>query len=255
MFTALGQDDTGGILWGPQTLEAARAQGVHLTEDYQIIDEQSGQTWDPATMKRLQPMTPQEIERLQHWTPAQMTRRVVRYADLDWQSESLLDAALPGCGAQMAPVIGLGMSECRLHSAPISNSHGFSIEWMRIPAGGSVSAHRLTEKQVLSVHRGSVAMVVANEAPAHAERATSAPICISNGGAGGWDSYAMPAQVWRSYRNVGNTEAVMLVMTPGDGSKQIAWAPDVMAAAAVAGYAIDANGYVALKRFTDRSQR
>ena len=40
MFTALGRDDTGGILWGPQTLEAAREQGVHLTEDYRIIDEQ-----------------------------------------------------------------------------------------------------------------------------------------------------------------------------------------------------------------------
>ena len=117
MFTALGRDDTGGILWGPQTLEAARAQGVHLTEDYQIIDEQAGQTWDPATMKRLQPMTAQEIERLQRWSPEQMLKRVVRYADLDWQADALLDAALPGCGAQMAPVIGLGMSESRTSTA------------------------------------------------------------------------------------------------------------------------------------------
>ena len=37
MFTARwASDDTGGILWGPQTLDAAaRQQGVHLTEDYQ----------------------------------------------------------------------------------------------------------------------------------------------------------------------------------------------------------------------------
>jgi len=33
MFTALGGDDTGGILWGPSTLAAAAQQGVYLTED------------------------------------------------------------------------------------------------------------------------------------------------------------------------------------------------------------------------------
>lgn len=255
MFTALGRDDTGGILWGPQTLEAAREQGVHLTEDYQIIDEQAGQTWDPATMKRLQPMTPQEIGQLQHWPAEQMSRRVVRHAELDWRSESLLDAVLPGCGAQMAPVIGIGMSECRSHCAPIANAHGFSIEWLRIPVGGRVSTHRLACKQVLSFYRGSVAIHVSNEAVAPANPGAAAPVCIANGSDEGWDSFAMPEQVWRCYHNVGDVEAVMLVMTPGDGHKTITWAPDVVAAAAAAGYAIDANGYVALKRFTDRSQR
>jgi quercetin dioxygenase-like cupin family protein len=255
MFTALGQDDTGGILWGPQTLEAARAQGVHLTEDYQIIDEQAGQVWDPATMKRLQPMTPQEIGQLQRWEPERMLQRVVRHADLDWQAPALLDSALPACGAQMAPVIGLGMSESRLHCAPISNSHGFSIEWLRIPAGGQVSAHTLAEKQVLSVYQGSVAMHASNEASAPVGLTALAPVCVAKGSPDGWDSFAMPAQVWRSYRNVGEGDAVMLVMTPGDGRKRITWAPFVVTAAAQAGYATDANGYAALKKFTDRSQR
>lgn len=255
MLTALGRDDTGGILWGPQTLEAAREQGVHLTEDYQIIDEQAGQKWDDATMNRLQPMTPQEIAQLQRWTPERMLQRVVRHATLDWQPDALLDSVLPGCGAQMAPVIGLGMSESRVHCAPISNSHGFSIEWLRIPAGGSVSAHSLAEKQVLSVYQGSVAFHVSNETEVPVDIASNAPVCIANGSPDGWDSYAMPANVWRGYRNVGTSEAVVLVMTPGDARKRITWAPDVLGAAAQAGYASDANGYVALKRFTDRSQR
>lgn len=255
MFTALGRDDTGGILWGPQTLKAANEQGVHLTEDYQIIDEQAGQVWDPATMKRLQPMTPQEIGQLQRWEPERMRQRIVRHADLDWQADALLDAALPGCGAQMAPVIGLGMSESRLHCAPVANSHGFSIEWLRIPAGGRVSAHMLAEKQVLSVYQGSVAMHIANEVNPLIETDSIAPVCIANGNLESWDSYAMPAQVWRSYRNLGEREAVLLVMTPGDGRKRITWAPQVTTSAAAAGHAIDANGYVALKKFTDRSQR
>jgi hypothetical protein len=78
---------------------------------------------------------------------------------------------------------------------------------------------------------------------------------VANGSIEGNDSYAMPADVWRSYRNAGSSEVVMLVMTPGDDRKRITWAPDVVERAAAAGYTHDANGYVGLKRFIDRSQR
>ena len=246
MFTALGQDDTGGILWGPDTLEAARQQGVHLTEDYRIIDEQAGQKWDDS-YKRLQPMTPEEISCLRTWTPAQMAQRVVRFATLDWSGAALLDAALPGCGAQMAPVIGLGMTQDRNHAAQVTNSHGFSLEWLRIPAGGSVSRHQLQEKQVLVVYRGTVAIDV---------DATPATVrSMAAGTPDGWDSFAMPGTCWCSYHNPGTTEAVMLLMTPGDGRKTITWSPEVVAAAAARDLSIDANGYVAPKHFVDRSQR
>jgi quercetin dioxygenase-like cupin family protein len=255
MFTALGQDDTGGILWGPQTLQAAQAQGVHLTEDYRIIDEQLGQSWDEQTMRRLQPMTPEEIAQLRPWSQQQMGQRVVRHAELQWSSRALLDAALTGCGAQLAPVIGYGLSEDRDHQAPIGNAHGFSIEWLKIPAGGQVSLHRLACKQVLTVHRGTVAIEVSNQAPGPADTEVVAITSIANGHTEGWDSFAMPAEVWRYYRNIGDTEALVLLMTPGDGRKPIDWAPAVQARAAEAGYAIDANGYLALKRYTDRSQR
>jgi quercetin dioxygenase-like cupin family protein len=254
MFTALGGDDTGGILWGPQTLEAAREQGVHLTADYQIIDEQLGQKWEPG-MQRLEPMTPAEVDALRTWTPEQMARRIVRHADLQWSKGALLDAALPGCGAEIAPVIGLGMSEDRNHVAPVNNAHGFSIEWLRIPAGGSMSAHTLASKQVLAIYRGSVEISVSDKPFAQSKRAQAATKIIASGSYDGWDSYAMPADVWRSYRNAGSSAATMLVMTPGDARKRITWAPEVVQASAASGFAIDANGYVALKKFTDRSQR
>ena len=255
MFTALGQNDTGGILWGPQTLQAAREQGVHLTEDYRIIDEQLGHTWDEQTMRRLQPMTPQEISQLRRWTPEQMGQRVVRHAELQCSSRALLDAALPGSGAQLAPVIGLGLSQDRDQQAPIGNAHGFSIEWLKIPAGGQVSLHRLACQQVLTVHRGEVAIEVSDQAPDTGDIESRMITSIANGHTEGWDSFAMPAHVWRRYRNMGQAEALLLLMTPGDARKTIDWAPAVVSAAAAAGYAIDANGYLALKRFTDRSQR
>jgi quercetin dioxygenase-like cupin family protein len=246
MFTALGRNDTGGILWGPWTLEAARQQGVHLTEDYRIIDEQLGQKWNDND-KRLQPMTPQEIAALRKWTPEQMARRVVRFAELDWSLDALLDSSLPGCGGAIAPVIGLGMSQERNHLAPVMNAHGFSIEWLRLPAGGSMSRHSLSDKQVLVVYRGEVALTI---------EGSDAPVTITAKGAGqGWDSYAMPADCWRSYRNTGAGEAVVLVMTPGDHRKNLVWDDTVLQAAGNANRAIDANGYVAPKNFVDRSQR
>ena len=254
MFTALGQDDTGGILWGAATLEAAREQGVHLTEDYQIIDEQLGGKWE-ASMQRLQPMTPDEVAQLRAWSPEQMRQRVVKFGELDWSPYALLDSALPGCGASMAPVIGHGMSAERNHLAPIMNSHGFSIEWLKIPAGGRVSCHQIAAKQVLAVYQGCIEISIDNQAFAPSEYARNATKIIANGDAHGNDSYAMPADVWRSYRNAGTQEAVMLVMTPGDERKRIHWAPEVIDLAARAGYTHDANGYVGLKRFIDRSQR
>jgi quercetin dioxygenase-like cupin family protein len=254
MFTALGRDDTGGILWGAATLEAARAQGVHLTEDYQIIDEHLGGKWMDS-MKRLQPMTPQEVSQLRTWAPEQMRQRVVKFTELDWSAHALLDSQLPGCGASLAPVIGHGMSAERNHLAPIMNSHGFSIEWLKIPAGGSMSLHQLAAKQVLAVYQGQIEISIQNQPLAGIETAQAATKIIANGNATGNDSYAMPADVWRSYRNAGDQDAVMLVMTPGDERKRITWAPDVIERAEAAGFTHDANGYVGLKRFIDRSQR
>lgn len=246
LFTALGRDDTGGILWGPWTLEAARAQGVHLTEDYRIIDEQLGQVWGEND-RRLQPMVPQEIAALRKWTPEQMGQRVVRFADLDWSTDALLDSPLPGCGGALAPVIGLGMSQERNHLAPVLNAHGFSIEWLRLPVGGSVSRHSLQDKQVLVVYRGQVALTIDG---------SDTPLTITaQGSVNGWDSYAMPANTWRSYQNTGDTSAVVLVMTSGDHRKNLVWDEAVVAAAGSVDRAIDANGYVASKRFVDRSQR
>lgn len=246
MFTALGRDDPGGILWGPSALEAAREQGVHLTDDYRIVDEQLGQTLLDSD-KRLQPMTLAEIDALRKWTPVQMMRRVVRFADLDWSGDALLDSVLPGCGAQMAPVIGLGMTQNRNHAAQISSSHGFSIEWLKIPVGGSVSCHSISEKQVLVVYRGSMEIMV--------EAVASTVHVVASGSPEGWDSYAMPASCTRSYRNKGNSDVIVLIMTAGDGRKTISWSEEVIVAAGAKDCAVDADGFVGVKRYIDRSQR
>ncbi|MEN9761941.1 MAG: hypothetical protein RI906_1767 [Pseudomonadota bacterium] len=246
MFTALGGDDTGGILWGPDTLAAAAAQGVYLTEDYQIIDTQQGQRLEPP-LRALQPMTPQEIAELRDWSPAEMGQRVVRQADLRWSRRGFIDSHLPGCGGQLAPVIGLGISEDRDAAAPVSNPHGVSIEWLKLPPGGRVSRHRLTDKQVVIAVEGDCMLELESDRARHRQQLS--------GNDSSWDSYSLASGVWRSFINSGAGEMRALLLTSGDHRKRIEWAQPVRAAAAEAGWTHDANGYVAEKRFVDRSQR
>ncbi len=246
LFTALGGDRTGGVLWGPSTVEAAARRGVYLTEDYRMIDTNRGELVPEGT-RLFEPMTPSEIDRLRKWTPQEMLGRIVRFADLRWSEHGLLDSALPACGAQMAAVVGLGMAEDRNLQAPVANAHGVSIEWLRIPAGGSVSRHCLAEKQVLIAKKGQIEVTVDTR---------DGPVSHTLvGTAQGWDTFAVPADCWRNMRNVGDDCALAVVMTAGDHRKRIAWDDRVLAAAAQHGFAPDASGFVAPRRFVNRAQQ
>jgi hypothetical protein len=246
MFTALGGDATGGILWGPSTLAAAEKQGVLLTSDYQIIDSRRGDQM-PAGAQQLLPMTAQEIANLRVWSVPEMAQRIVRFADLKWSQHGLLDCALPGCGAQLAAVIGLGVTQDRNLQAPVANAHGLSIEWLRLPPGGSVSRHRLQEKQVLIAKTGHIDIAVDT---------TGGPTSFTTVGTStAWDSFSLPANAWRTLENSGPGEALALLLTAGDHRKHIEWDSAVVQAATAQGLALDANGFVAPKRFVDRAQR
>ena len=246
LFTVLGGDSTGGILWGPSTLAAAARAGVVLTEGFRMVDRNRGGSLQPGE-RLLQPMTEDEIAALRVWSVEEMSRRLVRFADLQWSRHGLLDSGLPGCGAQLAAAIGLGMAEDRDLQAPVANAHGVSVEWLRVPAGGRVSRHRLKEKQVLIAKAGEIDVEV---------ETTAGPVSHPlRGGESAWDTFSLPADCWRTLRNTGAGAALLLVMTAGDQRKRIEWDESVAHAAAAHDLAIDANGFVCAKRFVDRAQR
>lgn len=246
LFSGLGRDDTGGILWGSWTIERARQAGVFLTEDYQMIDTRRGEVL-PAGTKLLQPMTPEEVQALEDWSEQQMAQRIVRFAQLEWSSEALLDSPLPGHQAEMAPVIGLGMHQGRAVFPPVANAHGMSIEWLRIPPGGQVGRHRLMQKQAIVLKAGHIALQIEASDGQFEQQ--------MQGASTSWDSFAIPGGHWRAIRNLGLVEAVMLVLTSGDEKKNIEWSPQICEEAAAMGWTIDANRCVAPKHFVDRSQR
>ena len=76
LLTVLGQDDNGGIIWGPQVLEEAAGHGLHLTADNRLIDTVAGDLV-PDDVTLIKPMPQEEIDRLDEVSPEQFRERVV----------------------------------------------------------------------------------------------------------------------------------------------------------------------------------
>ena len=232
IFTALGGDDTGGIIWHPSIIESASHYGLYLNRDNMMVDVgPTGTRPDPAGLMPV--LTPAEIATLPRYTADQMAARVTQAAARAWSGAALLDSGLPGHAAELAPVIGHGMTEDRAHAAPINNPHGFSIEWLRIPPGNRVGRHRLAEKQVAIVFNG--ALDVTLNAPAE-----GIEVHVGTG-----EVFSLSGDVWRSLAAAGDTAAEVALITAGDGRKRITWAPEIVAAATASGVGLDHDGHVA----------
>ena len=232
IFTALGGDDTGGIIWHPSILENAARYGMFLTQDNMLVDTASG-TPRPQPEALMAPLTPAQIASLPRYTPDEMARRVVKAGDRAWSRAALVDAGLPGHASELAPVIGHGMTEDRAHAAPVGNPHGFSIEWLRVPAGNQVGRHSLAEKQVLIVFSGALTVTL-NEPGAETSLHVATGECFS-----------APPGAWRSLAAAGNAPVEVALITAGDARKRATWAPEVIRAAMQAGTVLDHDGHVA----------
>ncbi len=232
IFTALGGDDTGGIIWHPSILDTAADYGLFLTRDNMLVDTDGGVP-RPAADALMPALTPAQIATLPRYTSDEMRSRVVPADKRTWSGRALLDACLPGHASELAPVIGHGMTEDRAQMAPIGNSHGFSIEWLRLGAGNEVGRHLLAEKQVAIVFTGALDVVV-NE-PGREER-----LHVGTG-----ECFSAPGDTWRRYIASGDEPVEVALITSGDQRKRPVWAPEIVQAALAAGLCIDHNGYVA----------
>ncbi len=232
IFTALGGDDTGGIIWHPSILSQAAEHGMFLTRDNMLVDTTAGMP-RPGEAELLQPIDRPTVESLRRYTPEQMRRRVVTMAERAWTNHPLLDSVLPGHASQMAPVIGHGMSEDLEQAPKITNPHGFSMEWLRIAPGQQVGPFLLAEKMVLMVFAGTMEVGIGNAVPLRADAK---------------EVVSVPAESWRFVRSVGEVALEVAVVISGDHKKHPVWAENIVTQAAAAGVALDHSGYVARLR-------
>jgi hypothetical protein len=145
---------------------------------------------------------------------------------------AFIDQALPGGGAEIAPVIGYGITQNRMHAAPITNPHGFSAEWLRLFPGQSVGPFSVDDKMVLIVHRGRLRVDIADGGGAAVE-------------VNAWDTYSVPGGVFRQLTALEEDLVEVLVVVSGDHRKRPVFAPEILTAARDAGLGLDAGGFVA----------
>lgn len=230
LFTCLGGNNTGGVIWHPDIIRDAAQYGLYISAENTLIDTEKGDP-KPESDQTIRPLSDADVATMRRYTPEEMSQRVVTAAERDWKP-GFLDHVLDGCGAEMAPVIGSGLTQNRDHAAKITNPHGFSMEWLRLAPGQRVSRFRIPEKMVLIAYEGEADLLLndSDKVRLHIDA---------------WDTYSVPGDVWREIVNNGDKPAELLVIAAGDHRKRPEFAADVVQASRDSGLVIDPNGYVA----------
>ena len=227
LFAVLGGDDTGGIVWAPQILKEAAATGLYLDRSNAVVEVEGAEP--PADVIR--PLSADEIH-VERYDDDELRALSIEFDGLDWHDRALLSSVLDGHRVRLAPVIGYGMTEHRRHRPPIGHPHGFTVEWLEVAAGSSTGRHRHGQSQAVFLIEGQWEISV-NE-PGDELAATPEEGSI----------VSIPAGAWRSFANVGSGPARAVVVNGGDEPTRITWAPEIVAAAAEAGYALDRSGHL-----------
>ena len=230
IYTALGRDRTGGVVWHPTILNGAAEHGLFLRKNNMMVDVSTGAE-RPADAELITPLSDEFIGTMRRYSPGEMLGRVTAADERRWSDRALLQSVLPGHAAAMAPVIGWGMTEDREAAPKVVNPHGFSVEWLRIEAGAGVGPFRIDPKQVLIVQEGAVEIELGRAGDRAVARA--------------WDVFSTPGGEWRTLSAVSDAPVTIALVTSGDARVVIEWEPAVEEAAAAAGWGLDPNGYLA----------
>lgn len=242
LYAVLGEDDTGGIMWSPKVIHRAAATGLYLRRDDTLLDTTAGDVIDDEA-ELVPPMSESDIESLRYYSDAEILGRLVTEDLLNWSDRALLDAVLPGCSSRLAPVIGWGMTMDRNQEPPIVNPHTFTLEWLAVAPGNRVSMHRHHNTQALIIATDGWELEV-NRGEEVRRRSLERGSVVS-----------IPPGAWRSFINTSGEEAQMVVVNGSDARTRLEWPEETLDAAADAGFAIDAGGYVAPKHLIERTGR
>lgn len=234
LWTVLGRDVTGGIIWGPSVLKEAESYGLYLTADNRLIDTVAGDEL-PGDVALIKPIQQKYIDELTAYSVEQMRERVIQPGDRVYSRNALLCSSLPGGAAELSLAIGYGMTEDRRQVPRIHEPHSFNMAWVRAAEDEGILRHRHDKNQALLVKSGRWAVTLNGDPAATVELGPS-------------DSLSVPPGAWRAFRCIEAGEGgagELLVVNSGDDRVYLEWAPEVVDAARDADWMIDPNGYLA----------
>ncbi|PKH02332.1 hypothetical protein CXF72_12160 [Psychromonas sp. MB-3u-54] len=231
LFTCLGEDNTGGVIWHPGIMQAANESGMYLTKNNMLIDLKNGGHLPEDKTQLMDHFPESEFVNLRKVSLADMSQRVSARDNRVFSSCALLDSVIPGHSCEIAPVIGYGVSQDRNSQPPITNPHNFTIEVVKIPAGNEIGSFRIDEKMVIIQTSGEVEIIFNQEKD----------ISIT---VGDKDTYSIPKNAWRTIANKSANEAEFIMITAGDMRKRPEFENKIKTLAYELGYTIDSSGYV-----------
>ena len=230
LFTVLGLDNTGGIIWDPSIIAGAAEHGLYISADNQLLDRSKGHVIDETTAL-LPTISAADLAELRTWGADEMGGRVVGFDDLNWSDLGFLCSRLPGGRARYAQVIGYGMTENRHLVPPVHNPHGHNLAWLAAGRGEGLLAHRQAEPQVLINYSGHWRIALNRGAD---EITTEI---------GPDDTISIPPGAWRRFEAL-TDDAKLVIANEGDARVRLEWDPEVVADALTQGLARDAGGYL-----------
>jgi mannose-6-phosphate isomerase-like protein (cupin superfamily) len=228
LYTFLGGDDPGGIVWSPKVLRAARETGYVLDEDEKVRRVEELHADEPV----LEPLPDEVVAKVERYSTAELESRVVRHAQRRWQDRPLLSGVLAQHRVSVAPVIGYGFTEHRRPISAIAHPHGFSVQWLRIEPGSSLGVHRIDRPAAMLAMDASVGLAFGLDETA--TRAVAPGSVVS-----------LPARAWRDIVNLRGEPAEIVLAVSGEGRTPVEWSPSIAAAAQNEGWVRDADGCVA----------
>lgn len=240
LFTCLGGDNTGGVIWSPDIMRAANESGLYLSEKNELIDVAKGQSLADGE-QFIAPFPQDAIDELRIVSPDEMATRISTHENRQFSERAFLDFSLEGHGCSLASVIGYGLTQDRNQHPPITNPHGFSLEFLKIAPGKSLGSFKIKEKMVIINVKGQLDIEYNQGQPS---------VSVTMGEE---DTCSIPGDVWRKFVNNGSVTVEAIVIISGDSRKHPEFCDEVVTQAENNGWLLDANRYLVKKGLTVRN--
>ncbi len=171
LWSVLGGDDPGRVLWAPRVFQLAKDYGLVLMENGALVDTTAGERL-PANVEPMAPTNAEQIEVLRRITPGEAAGLLA--------SGSLPRAGsggLAGDGVSETPLIGDASPAEHLQDGPLGAARGFTLRRLDFLPGARTTRHRRAEAEVLFLHKGAISIAIdAEEALLEAGDTITVPI-------------------------------------------------------------------------------